>query len=173
MRSSPVRTGFTAWVENLAREQTEGLVAVALREGLTGDDAMEAVQEAFITLLALPQARSLAEHREDAAAFLAVIVRNAARQARRRPPRERPPLAVEARLDDTPSPATLIAAAEQHLAILGCVRKLDEIQRAVVLLRVIEEVASSDAAGILALGPGALAALLQRAKDALQLCIAE
>ncbi len=175
MRSSPARTGFTAWVENLAREQTDGLVATAIREGLTSDDALDAVQEAFTTFLTLPQARTLAEHREDAGAFLAVIVRNAARNARRRHHRARPHAAVEDQplVDETPSAATLIAAAEQHLVMLGCVRKLAEIQRAVVLLRVIEEVSSGEAGKSLGLGAGHVAVLLHRAKIALQLCMAE
>jgi RNA polymerase sigma-70 factor, ECF subfamily len=175
MHSPSVLGGFTSWVENLARDQTDKLVATAVREGLTGDEAMDAVQEAFTTFLTLPQARALAEHREDSGAFLAVIVRNAARNARRRHHRARPHAPVEDHplLDDSPSAATLIAAAEQHLAVLGCVRKLGEIQRAVVMLRVIEEVSSSEAARSLNLTPGNVAVLLHRAKEALQLCMAE
>jgi RNA polymerase sigma-70 factor, ECF subfamily len=175
MRPSPGQTGFTAWVEHLARDQANALVATAVREGLTSDEAMDAVQEAFATFLGLPQARTLAEHREDAGAFLAVIVRNAARNARRRHHRARPHTDIEdqAVLDELPTAATLIAAAEEHIAMLGCVRKLGEIQRAVVTLRVIEEVSGPEASQQLGLSPGYIAVQLHRAKQALQLCMAE
>jgi RNA polymerase sigma-70 factor, ECF subfamily len=174
MRVSPARTGFTAWVETLAREQTDALVATAVREGLANEDAMDAVREAFATFLVLPQARSLAEHREDAATLLAVIVRDAARAVAHRH-RVRPPAALEAQpvVDDSPSVATLIAAAEQHIVMLGCVGKLAEIQRAVIMLRVIEEVSSGAAAQQLGLTKSYLAVLLHRAKAALQACMAE
>jgi DNA-directed RNA polymerase specialized sigma24 family protein len=174
MRSAPARSGFTAWVEHLAREQTDALVVTALGEGLAGEDAVDAVHEALTSFLKLPQARNLAEHRDDAAAILAVLVRDAARTARQRPARPRsaedepaPPRAA------TPSAATLIAAAEQHLAILGSVSKLAEVQRAVVRLRAIEEMSSGEAARQLGLGPAALAALLQRAKEALKHSMAD
>lgn len=174
MRSSPARSGFTAWVEHLAREQTDALVETAIREGLSGDDAVDAVQEALTSFLTLPQARSLAEQREDAAIILAVLVRHAARAAKQRPARVRAAEEEQAaQVAATPSAATLIAAAEQHLAILGSVSKLAEIQRAVVRLRAIEEMSSGEAARLLGVGPGVLAALLHRAKDALKQSMAD
>lgn len=75
---------FTRWVEELARSHTRSLALFAAREGLGADDALDAVQEAFATFLRLPQARGLSQHRDDAFALLAVIVRNAARNIRRR-----------------------------------------------------------------------------------------
>jgi RNA polymerase sigma-70 factor, ECF subfamily len=174
MRASPARTGFTAWVENLAREQTDALVATAVREGLAKEDAMEAVQESFASFLVLPQARSLAEHREDAATVLAVLVRDAARAIQHRHrARQQTSFSEQEVADDSPSVATLIAAAEQHIVIFGCVGKLAEIQRAVIMLRVIEEVSTGDAAHQLGLTKGSLAGLLHRAKVALQACMAE
>lgn len=175
MRSPSARAGFTAWVDHLAREHTDALVSVAVREGLPAEDAMDAVQEAFTTFLTLPQARQLAEHREDADALLAVLVRNAARNARRRHHRARPHVPVEdlQLQDDAPSVATLIAAAEQHILMFGCVSKLGEIQRAVVILRVLEEMSSGEAARQLGVSPGHLAVLLHRAKLMLQQCMAE
>jgi RNA polymerase sigma-70 factor, ECF subfamily len=44
------------WVSDLARAHTRRLVAVARREGLGPEDALDAVQEAFYTFLVLPQA---------------------------------------------------------------------------------------------------------------------
>jgi RNA polymerase sigma-70 factor, ECF subfamily len=168
MRSSLARSGFTAWVESLAREQTDALVETAMREGLTGDDAVDAVHEALTSFLSLPQARTLSEHREDAAIILAVLVRNAARLAKQRPARPRVAEQEQAPAAATPSAATLIAAAEQHLAILGSASKLVEIQRAVVRLRAIEEMSSGEAARLLGVGPAVLARLLHRAKEALK-----
>jgi RNA polymerase sigma-70 factor, ECF subfamily len=174
MRSSPVRTGFTAWVESLAREQTDGLVATAVREGLSGDDAVDAVEDALLAFLLLPQARALSEHRDDAAALLSVLVRTSARTAKRRLARVRPatvpPLAAP---EEVPTVATLIAAAEQQLAAHGSCPKLSEIQRAVLRLRMLEEIATGEAGKNVGLSAARLAGELQHAKDALQLVIAE
>lgn len=76
--------GFTGWVSVLARTHRRGLASVARSEGLGSEDALDAVQKAFRTLLLLPQARSLVEFPEDSAKVLAVLVRNAARNMRRR-----------------------------------------------------------------------------------------
>src|SRR4051812_7394869 len=94
MTSSP-KAGFTAWVERLARDHTRQLASFAHNEGLTGEDAIDAVQEAFVTFLQLPQARSMASVDTDVFAFLGVIVRNAARNARRRHHRARPHVPID------------------------------------------------------------------------------
>lgn len=172
MRPSATRAGFTAWVDHLAREHTESLVATAVREGLGGEQAVEAVLEAFATYLGLPQARRLTEHREDAGALLAVLVRCAARTQRRHPARPRPAVS-EVAVDDSPSVATLVAAAEQHVLWLGCAAKLAEAQRAVLALRALEEIGDGEAGRQLGLAPGQLAALFSRARQALQLCLAD
>ncbi|HRC54365.1 MAG TPA: sigma factor-like helix-turn-helix DNA-binding protein [Kofleriaceae bacterium] len=175
VRPSPVRPGFTAWVDNLARQHTDALVAAAVEGGLASDEALDSVQESFTTFLTLPHARTLAEHREDCGALLSILVRNAARNVRRRHlrPRPAPPADEPSILDDSPSVATLVAAAEQHIVMLGCADKLAEIQRAVVRLRVLEEIGSGAAAAQLGLSAGRVAGLLHRAKAALQLCMVE
>lgn len=167
------RTGFTAWVDHLARVHTRGLTALAAREGLSGDDAVDAVQEAFVTFLTLPQARSMADVDEDVFGFLAVIVRNAARNARRRHHRARPHVPIEdhPQVDDTDSVDVWIERAEQHVAVLGCVQRLVEIQRHVVTLRLLEQMSNVDVATTLALEPGRVAVLLHRGKAALQRCL--
>lgn len=174
MRSSPARSGFTAWVENLAREQTDGLVATAVREGLSGEDAVDAVEDALLAFLLLPQARVLSDHREDAATLLTVLVRTSGRTARRRLARVRPatvpPLATP---EEVPSAATLVAAAEQQLTARGSYHKLAEIQRAVLRLRMLEEIANGESGQSLGISATRLAGELQHAKDALQLVIAE
>jgi RNA polymerase sigma-70 factor, ECF subfamily len=169
------RVGFTSWVEHVAREHTRRLAAVARREGLTGEDAVDAVQEAFVTFLQLPQARAMATLDADVAGFLGVIVRNAARNARRRHHRTQPHVSVEDHpiADALESTDVWIERAERHAAILGCVQKLSEIQRHVVTLRLLEEVSNADTADALGLPPNRVAVLLHRAKLALQQCLAD
>ena len=169
----PLTTGFTAWVEQLARDHTRGLTVLAAREGLSGEDAVDAVQEAFVTFLTLPQARSMASVGEDVFGFLGVIVRNAARNARRRHHRARPHVAIEdnPQLDDTESVDVWIDRAGEHVAVLGCVQRLVEIQRHVVTLRLLEEMSNVDVASALSIEPRYVAVLLHRAKAALQRCL--
>ena len=96
--------GFVSWVDSLARQHTRGLASLAAGEGLGPDEALDAVQEAFATFLVLPQARGLARHRDDSFAFLTVIVRNAARNIRKRHHRARPhdALGAASLVDDSP-----------------------------------------------------------------------
>src|SRR5882672_9368147 len=73
---------FAGWVTRLVRDHRSRMVAVARHEGLAGEDAFDAVQEAFTAFLILPQAQDLvgsdwSEH------TLAALVRNIARNARR------------------------------------------------------------------------------------------
>jgi DNA-directed RNA polymerase specialized sigma24 family protein len=75
---------FVRWVSELARVHSRGLAAAARKEGLGSEDALDAVQEAFQTFLLLPQARSLVEEPRESASLLGVLVRNAARNMRRR-----------------------------------------------------------------------------------------
>lgn len=173
MIASHMASHFTAWVSNLAKVHTRALAAVAVREGLSRVDAVDAVQEAFSTLLSLPQARELSLDDEGAERLMSVIVRNAARNMRRRHHRRRSHesfqednLAI-----DLPDVDTLINAAEQHVALLGCVGQLGRIQRHVVTLRLLEELTPEDTARELGLTSGNVAVLLHRAKKALHDCI--
>jgi len=65
----------------------------------------------------------------------------------------------------------LILRAEEHIQLQGCVSRLDEIQRRVVMLRMLEEVSGSDVAAMLDLQPGHVAVLLHRAKQGLLRCM--
>ena len=165
--------GFTGWVSDLARRHTHHLAAIARGEGLHADDALDAVQDGFHTFLLLPQARVLADQDDDAAALLAVIVRNAARNARRRHFRARP----HGDVDDTPLTADdpsvdqLLASAEDHVKLIGCINRLGEVQRQVVTLRMLEEVAAPEVAATLGLTAGHVAVLLHRAKASLRTCM--
>ena len=81
--SEHATTSFVGWVSDLARDHTAALARLARSEGLTADDALDAVQEAFQTFLGLPQARVLVGDADDSRALLSVVVRNAARNLRK------------------------------------------------------------------------------------------
>lgn len=167
-------TNFVGWVSNLARTHTRVLAAAAVREGLARVEAIDAVQEAFTTLLAMPQARELSLDDEGAERLMAVLVRNAARNMRRRRHRSKvhEPLAEVSDLPvDAPDVDALLSAAEDHVALLGCVNQLGEIQRLVVTMRVLEELSPDLVARTLGLKPGHIAVLLHRAKRALVDCM--
>ena len=167
-------TNLIGWVSDLARTHSARLLAIAQHEGLTKTDAVDATQEAFHTLLCLPQARSLAAEREDAERLMALLVRNSARNMRRRHHRALPhegPDTLERITTDEESADELIARAEEHVALLGCVNQLSEIQRRVVTLRLLEEVATSEVARELRLTEGNIAVMTHRAKKALRACL--
>jgi RNA polymerase sigma factor (sigma-70 family) len=167
-------TNFVGWVSTLARTHARPLAAVAVREGLTRVEAVDAVQEAFVTLLALPQARELSNDDDGAARLMAVLVRNAARNMRRRHHRSRIHEPIEPANDvpvDAPGVDELANAAEEHVALLGCVRQLGDVQRKVVRMRMLDELTPVETASSLGLTPGHIAVLLHRAKLALIRCL--
>lgn len=165
---------FLGWVSGLARDHTSALARTARREGLGPDDALDAVQDAFHTFLRLPRARSLVAEDEEARRLLLALVRNAARNMRRRHHRAAPhdPLEDAAELPgDEPSVSELIERAEEHVRFLGCVGRLAELQRRVVTLRMLDQVSGLEAAGALGLAPERVALLLHRARKALLACL--
>ena len=167
-------TNFVGWISTLARTHARSLAGGAVREGLTRVEAIDAVQEAFSTLLTLPQARELSLDDEGAERLMAVLVRNAARNMRRRRHRSALHEPLEGAKEvpvDAPSVDALLALAEEHVALLGCVSQLAEIQRRVVTMRVLEELSPEDVARTLGLTRGHIAVLLHRAKRDLIACI--
>lgn len=167
---------FLGWVTRMVHEQRARLVGLARREGLTAEDALDCVQEAFQSFLVLPQARMLVDAPEDSAKILAVLARNLARNRRRRHDVARPHLSDEVTLGALPADAQsadeIVELAEQHAAVVGCVATLNAMQRAVVELRLIDEVPGEDVAQSLGITPGHVAVLLHRAKQSLRSCMA-
>jgi RNA polymerase sigma-70 factor (ECF subfamily) len=169
-----VATNFVGWISAFARMHARRLAAVAVREGLNRVEAIDAVQEAFLTLLSMPQARELSFDEEGAARLMAVLVRNAARNMRRRRHRSVPHESLDdsvALAADMPSVEALLVAAEEHIALVGCVNKLGNVQRQVLTMRVLEELTPQDTASTLGLSSGNVAVLLHRAKCALIECL--
>jgi RNA polymerase sigma-70 factor (ECF subfamily) len=162
------------WVSALAHDHARDLAAIARGEGLSPTDALDAVQEAFHTLLARPDKDALEHRPDDAARVLATMVRNAARNLRRRHHRARPhddvteaPLA-----DHSPGADALLVAHETTAKLGGCMAGLAEVHRHVVTLRVLEEMSGAEAAQALGVTPGHVAVLLHRARKELERCMA-
>jgi RNA polymerase sigma-70 factor (ECF subfamily) len=111
---------------------------------------------------------------DGAAHLMTVLVRNAARSMRRRHHRARahePLDGITEPSADSPNVDSLVASAEEHIALLGCVNQLAEIQRRVVTLRMLDEVTPSDTASSLGLTAGHIGVLLHRAKRELTECL--
>jgi RNA polymerase sigma-70 factor (ECF subfamily) len=175
-RQLPGGAEFTGWVTRLVHAHRGHLVAVARREGLAGEDAFDAAQEAFTAFLILPRAQELvgsdwAEH------TLVALVRNIARNARRLHSHARPHVsegaAVDALADGDPAADERLARAEDRGRLARCVGRLGEIQRAVVTLRMLDDLPGDDVARTLGLKPGHVAVLLHRAKASLRDCMTE
>ncbi|KYF73002.1 RNA polymerase sigma factor [Sorangium cellulosum] len=162
-------------VSHLVRSERSALAALARAEGVTPEDAVDCVQEGLCTLLTLAQQRGALP--EDAGAWggvLAAMVRNAARNRRRRHFRARPHEDVDAHPEaagDSPATDEAIARAEEHVRLRACVEELCEIQKAVVTLRMLEEQPGEDVARALGISAGHVAVLLHRAKLALRACM--
>jgi RNA polymerase sigma-70 factor, ECF subfamily len=167
---------FEGWVTRLVHAHRARLVAVARHEGLAAEDAFDAAQEAFATFLILPRAHELAGD-DDAMPTLVALVRNLARNARRlhavARPHESDAVVVDSIADAAPAPDARLAAAEEQGRLARCVGRLADVQRAVVSLRMLDDLPGEDVARTLGLRPGHVAVLLHRAKASLRACMTE
>ena len=166
---------FLSWVGRLVHDHRGRLVALARGEGLGPEEAFDAVQEAFHTFLTLPSARTLVDARDDSQNLLMAVTRNLARNRRRLAAVARPHDSAPETLESLPAPAAsveeLLSAAEDQVRLRGCVASLGEMQRAVVTLRMLDEIDGEDVAGTLGITPGHVAVLLHRAKANLLACM--
>lgn len=156
------------WVARLARDHAGQLAAVARREGATAIDALDLVQDAFHTFLGRPESDRLRERPDEAARVLSVIVRNAARNARRRHHRARPHLELDevALTEDAAPPDPF-----EHARLGRCMAKLGDVHRHVITLRVLEELSGDEAASELGVSANHVAVLLHRARKQLADCM--
>jgi RNA polymerase sigma-70 factor (ECF subfamily) len=157
-------------ISRLARERRSALAALARAEGVSPEDAVDCVQEALCTLLG--RIDKLSADQSQWHASLATMVRNAARNRRRRRFVQRPHLAVAEDLaaPDEKADETL-ERAEEHVKLRLCVEELCEIQKAVVTLRMLEEQPGEDVARALGISAAHVAVLLHRAKTSLRACM--
>lgn len=158
----------------LARGRRTELVRMARREGASAEDAVECVQDALCTFLQVAQKKELPSDRAQWPAYLAGIVRNAARNERRLHRVARPHEDVDA----LPLPSAthgsveaLVAEAEEHVRLRACVDQLCETQKAVVMLRLLDEQPGEDVAAALGITRGYVDVLLHRAKASLRVCM--
>lgn len=164
---------FAPWAGELVRRHRRSLLQRARREGLGAEDAFDCVQEAFLLLLTDPAARPGDLSPEEAARYLAAAVRNLARNGRRLHARARPhdEEGLDVLADERRGADELVAQAEAQAGLLACVRRLERMQRAVVTLRLLDDLPGESAASELGLTAGHVAVLLHRAKASLRRCL--
>jgi len=159
-------------LSRLIHTDRAALSSVARREGLSPEAAIDCVQDALCTLLDLVQTGQVSSAGE-LGPVLVTIVRNEARNQRRRHFRARPhdELAEELVARDFVLAEELVARAEDTVRLRACVAELCEIQRAVVTLRLLEERPGDDVAELLGVSKNHVAVLLYRSKAALRECM--
>jgi RNA polymerase sigma-70 factor (ECF subfamily) len=166
---------FLGWVSELVHRHRRELVGVARAEGLTAEDAFDAVQDAFQTFLTLPAAHPLVDAGDPSRKLLVTLTRNVARNRRRLHAQARPhggdPESLAALPADDAGADEIIAAAEDQIRLHRCVQSLADVQRAVVTLRMLDDVPGEDVAHALGITPGHVAVLLHRAKASLLACM--
>lgn len=160
----------------LVREDRAALIAVGVREGLNAEEALECVQDALCTWLAR-SARGVEpgdlEH-DVLLASLKHMVRNAARNSRRRHHRLKPHRAIDGEVELAAAARDaeqLLDAAETSLRLQTCVAELREVERAVITLRLLEERSGEDVAQALGLTRAHVDVLVHRAKLTLRVCM--
>jgi len=153
------------WIGPLAREHAGRLAAVARHEGASAIDALDLVQDAFHTLLERPESHALRDKPEEAARLLSAIVRNAARNGRRRHHRSKPHEDIEIPIE-APPPDPF-----EHERLGRCMAKLGEVHRHVITLRVLEELSGDEAARELGVTANHVGVLLHRARKQLEDCM--
>jgi RNA polymerase sigma-70 factor (ECF subfamily) len=163
------------WVSTLARDHAGRLAAIARREGVTATDALDVAKDAFHVLISRPDKQALEDRPEDAARVLAAIVRNAARNLRRRHHHAKPHVAIadQALAARELAPDEVLDHATTQAQLVGCMAKLGDAHRHVIMLRVLEELSGEEAARELGVTPGHVAVLLHRARKQLEACMSE
>jgi RNA polymerase sigma-70 factor (ECF subfamily) len=159
----------------VVREQRVELARLARREGLGAEDAVDCVHDAFCTFLQIALRGELPADVAEHAPLIAGIVRNTARNKRRRHHLARPHHAIDAvePSADGPSTESLVAHAEECVRLRSCVDRLCKSQRTVVMMRLLEERPGEDVAATLGLTRGHVDVLLHRAKASLLVCMTE
>jgi RNA polymerase sigma-70 factor (ECF subfamily) len=169
----PERCRCADWITRLARDHAGRLAALARREGVGASDALDVVQDAFRMLLDRPDIRELRARPDDAARLLTVIVRNGARNLRRRHHHARPHVDLDdaALATEEPRPDDALDRAATVGQLVGCMAQLGDVHRQIVTLRVLEELSGEEAGRALGLSPNHVAVLLHRARKELERCM--
>jgi len=165
--------GFLSWVSVLVHSHRERLLAYARRRGLSAEDALDAVQDGFISFLRLPEAQSIAHDGDDALKLLTVLVRHNLQNQlskRRRHGRAHALIEAEAAQLDNESGESLITRAEELARVKGCIERMAYLQRQVVMLSLLDEQPRDKIAQLLGISDGYLRVLLHRAREHVRTC---
>jgi RNA polymerase sigma-70 factor (ECF subfamily) len=164
---------FLSWVATLVHRHRSELLAYARRRGLAAEDALDAVQDAFVTFLDLPDARGIARVGMDAVQMLTVILRNHVRNRRRKGVRQAEGLKRLSRArgeELAESSAELIARAEEFARVQGCILRMARLQRAVIELSLVDGEPHEAIAERLGITAGHARVLLHRAREHVRTC---
>src|SRR5215813_12486021 len=116
---------FLGWVGQLVHRHRRELAGIARAEGLTAEEAFDAVQDAFQTFLTLPAAHPLVDAGDESRRLLITLTRNVARNGRRLHAHARPHAGDPDLIAGLPAAAApadeLIAAAEDRVRLHRCV----------------------------------------------------
>lgn len=164
--------GFLGWVSRLVRAHRATLLGNARRRGLSADDALDAVQDAFIVFLRLPEARAMGEDPTAALKMLTVLLRhgtmNRRRKAQRRTRGDVELAAVTPCSDE--STEDLLARVEELARVHGCILRMAELQRRVVVLSLVDGLSHEGVAASLGISDGYARVLLHRARAHVRSC---
>lgn len=166
--------GFLSWVAGLVHAHRGRMLSYARRRGLDAEDALDAVQDSFVSFLKLPEARGVARTGgDDALKLLTVILRHDILNRRRKLAR-RSRASGDADVERVDSGAEtseeIISRAEELARIEGCILRMQRLQRLVVKLSLLDEQPNEEIAKTLGLAPGHVRVLLHRARHHLRNC---
>jgi len=178
-----LREGREEAFETLVRAHSGRMLSVCRRILRNDEEAKDAVQEAFVSAF---RGLSSFEGASLLGTWLHRIAVNASlmrlRSKKRRPEesidellptfRDDGHARVEPR-DFSPSALQLVESRETREFVRGCVDRLPEIYRVVLLLRDIEEMDTSEAAEVLGVSEGVVKVRLHRARHALRRLLGE
>jgi RNA polymerase sigma factor (sigma-70 family) len=157
--------GFLNQVAQLVHTHRSHLLAYAMRRGLDAEDALDVVQEGFLTFLRLPQSLTVAE--PDALKFLTVLVRHQLQNRRRQNARTVPS---EAFITTYETSEDLVARAEELARVKGCILRMHALQGDVIRLSLLDERPHDEIASVLGISNGHVRVLLHRAREHVRNC---
>jgi RNA polymerase sigma factor (sigma-70 family) len=148
------------------------LLAYARRRGLDVEEALDAVQDSFITFLGLPEARTIAQDELQSLKLLTVILRHNVQNQRRKRARHgrAHELLENVALGEWPSSEHLITHAEELARVSGCMLRMERLQREVVMLSLLDEQPRERVGEVLGISSGYVRVLLHRAREHLRNC---
>ncbi len=159
------------WFARLVQQHRRRLLHYATKRGLDIEDAMDAVQDSFVTFLTLPAARDVPREGPGALKLLTTLLQHGLQNARRKNLKRQleSPEAVDL-ADAIARNGEAQATRNQELARTGdCILQLNALQQRVMLAN-IEERPHEDVASALGISPGHVRVLLHRARAHLRRC---